>query len=432
MKIKVNGITVNSDKEILLADAIRKAGVYFPLVCAGRGVCGKCAVFASGKLSEKSDCEKSLPSGMRLACKCFAIGDCSIRVPKTESKDILSFGVLPKTEEIKGFYAAFDIGTSTIAAVLSKDGVPIEYKTCENPQRAYGADVVSRFSADKKVLKEITQSAVLELLNSFSEKPEKIAVSGNTAMLYLLFGISAEPLCKSPFEITEKFGREMRLGKYDVYVLPCVSAFIGADAVSNVLVASLVTENDSFLSVDVGTNCEVMYHCNNKILCASSAAGSAFEEHGVASELISSLCELLSSGALKKSGAFDEASELVFDGKAEIGNSGNFLSESDIRKLQTDKAAVRTAIDLICEKPELLCLSGAISAYTDTDKLCKIGIIPKCNTVLLGNSALSGALLTAESDKYRMLCEEKAKMCKVINLTENEDFEKVFINNIQF
>ena len=433
MKIKINGKEYLFEKRVLLAKALNEAGIPLPLYCSGRGVCGRCAVYASGQLSEKTESELSLPEGVRLACKTYAEDDCEISVSKKAALPVLCFERLPLHDHTEGYAVAADIGTTTLAAVLMKDGEALAFRRAENPHVTHGADVLSRTDAcgDELCL------ALRELTAEFFEKfpVERLCVTANTAMLYLLTGRDAGELGVSPFNVSEHFGGYFDVGlPIKAYVPNAVSAFVGADALCGMLVCELYTEGGEYLLCDIGTNCETAFSTKDEIVCASAAAGSAFGELGVPSELICALYHLRCAGAIDSFGKLNTESDLVYGKKAEYNERGDSLSSEDIYRLLTDKAALSVTVKSVCgeRRPEKIFVSGAVGSK-DTELAMKgIGLLPRDAEVeFLQNSALAGAALIASHPKYEALSESLYKKCKVLSLTEHEKFAVELVKNMK-
>lgn len=121
--------------------------------CAGKGICGKCRVRASGLLSEPDETEiKKLTraereNGIRLACRTRVLGECEVSFEEEATRQTPEealLGLQPVRPLFEGLGAAVDIGTTTLAAVLfDKNGFRAR-AGADNPQSVFGADVISR------------------------------------------------------------------------------------------------------------------------------------------------------------------------------------------------------------------------------------------------------------------------------------------------
>ena len=229
--------------------------------------------------------------------------------------------------------AAVDIGTTTIAAVLYREGRAVGTMGAWNPQSVFGADVISRMEASLEgkadKLAAIVREAVSCLLTELAEHAgesaeaiETVIITGNTSMLYFLTQKDPRCLSRAPFEADELFGwwttgeaLDLSCRKADVYLPRCMSAFVGAD-ITTAILGSGLTETDRILSadgshkeaaaaidtnvscgemdgvsaarggrprlmVDVGTNGEIVLFHKEHLICCATAAGPAFEGAGL-------------------------------------------------------------------------------------------------------------------------------------------------------
>ena len=345
-------------------------GVEMP--CGGRHACGKCMVYAEGGFAAPSETEQKLlgaerlAQGIRLACFLEAVPDGKINALQQEADGDETICVstpsapsvaraasmspappperasaaqpsehtsaAPSAEAAPGariyryLGAAVDIGTTTIAAVLYREGRAVGTMGAWNPQSVFGADVVSRMEASLEgkadKLAAIVREAVSHLLTELAEHAgerteaiETVIITGNTSMLYFLTQKDPRCLSRAPFEADELFGwwttgeaLDLSCRKADVYLPRCMSAFVGAD-ITTAILGSGLTETDripgadgsrkeaaaaidtnvscgemdgvsaarsgrSRLMVDVGTNGEiVLFHKERLICCATAAAG---------------------------------------------------------------------------------------------------------------------------------------------------------------
>ncbi len=193
---------------------------------------------------------------------------------------------------------AFDIGTTTIAGYLldAGSGAALAALSAPNPQRAYGADVISRcaYAAEhgastltqsvRGALNELTQ----ELCRSAGAEPDQISAAcavGNTCMHHLFLGLSPAPLAAAPYRpaVTGPFvldaalfgltlGRGARL-----IVPPVIAGFVGSDTVGCLVASDFDRFDGAAFIVDVGTNGELALSANGRRAACSAAAGPAFE-----------------------------------------------------------------------------------------------------------------------------------------------------------
>ena len=65
----------------LLEDILENAGFPVHRPCGGRGICGKCAVYVTGQVSEPTTQETAI--GQRLACQTVVLGNAEVFLPET-------------------------------------------------------------------------------------------------------------------------------------------------------------------------------------------------------------------------------------------------------------------------------------------------------------------------------------------------------------
>ena len=113
-----------------------------------------------------------------------------------------------------------------------------------------------------------------------------IVVVGNTVMHHLFCGIG----CRAASRIIP-LSRRMRglktfrsselgwklAGDPEVRFLPCLGGFVGSDVLAGILATKLSEHEDLVGLVDLGTNGEIVIGNKAGLLCASTAAGPAFE-----------------------------------------------------------------------------------------------------------------------------------------------------------
>lgn len=195
---------------------------------------------------------------------------------------------------------AVDIGTTTIAAKLLNitNGETIAVASALNPQRTYGADVISRINyiVEHKGGLELQHRIVVKQINALIEKLcadaeikieniYKLAIAGNTVMQHILLNIDPRNLAFSPY--TPVFQGPATIAAKEIgirindcgvlYAIPNLACFVGSDMTAVLTVLDLEEKDDIQLVVDIGTNGEIVLGSRKKLLCTSSPAGPAWE-----------------------------------------------------------------------------------------------------------------------------------------------------------
>ena len=294
------------EKGALLSDVLRTHRLSPDMPCGGRGLCGKCLVWAESGLEAPSDHERScltpdqLARGARLACQARITGDVRLRLtaPKVISQICTGGEDRPLgTDPIfTRLGCAVDLGTTTLAARLYDHTGLLATASAPNPQRIFGSDVISRvgkaMEGEGAALAACVRQAINGLLSDLCKQTGRetaevdgLVITGNTAMLHLLNGTDPSPLSAAPFQAKELFGvkipastLELNTGTDCFVCLPrCMSAFVGGDITTALLASRLCEGQDRALLVDIGTNGEIVLWQDGELLCCSTAAGPAFE-----------------------------------------------------------------------------------------------------------------------------------------------------------
>ena len=139
-----------------------------------------------------------------MACLAAAEGDCTVLLsPDQAVQAIQGDGAMPPFVPNPIFArcgAAVDIGTTTLAARLyAPDGTLLAQAAAPNPQRPFGADVISRIersmAGEREALARCIREGINDLLREMSQRSgvscesvDAVVLTGNTTMLYLLTG----------------------------------------------------------------------------------------------------------------------------------------------------------------------------------------------------------------------------------------------------
>ena len=363
----------NLEKKYTLLEYLRPYGINAP--CGGKGKCGKCMVKVNGEYVS--------------ACSTRMEGDASVEIPE------MLYGSAKR--------AAVDIGTTNVVVLL--DGKTLLKEP--NAQQSYGADVLTRIEACRDGHGEELTNLIRNQVKRLTGEAE-LFIAGNTVMELLYQGYDVSSIGVPPFTpATLTPGRNMA---------PCVSGYVGGDIVAGL---ATVSEDPPYLFVDIGTNGEIALVGKNGIETCACAAGPAFE-YGAA--------------GLKGSEVIDEVARLKREGL--LGKSGklkgeSILSQDDIHSVQLAKGAVRGAIETLLRnrKAERIFIAGDFGGALNIENAVEIGLLPECETAVLGNTSLKGAQAALEGtvDLNRI-----AGRCTYTDLSSSDDFSKYFLRYINF
>ena len=469
--------TEEFDNEITLYDALKQSCVPFSAPCGGKGICLGCKVRAKGQLSKPDSREISclkdkIDEGYRLACYCFLKGDASVYLGDSNvlfSEVNKPFSdINPLTGKKYCIACVIDIGTTALKCASYKmpECILLDSKTFINPQISFGADVMTRITASENSLSEMKDS-VGSVIENFAEMQEQepfaYIITGNTVMLHILSGLDPKSLGVYPFKPKSLFGKYIG----NKYYMPCVSAYIGSDAVASVL-ASKMLDNRKSIMCDIGTNCEIALWDGKKIYCASSPAGPAFEGASISCGMtaeqgaIISVCGKDDEPIIKTlgnteplgicgSGLIDAVHYLLENHF--ISDSGKMikafpkfgnitLEPSDVAEFQLAKSALYTAIMALCDHSgtdineiEKIYLCGNFGKYINIENAISLGMLPDTDSskyILCGNTSLEGAsMLLLDADNVKK-AENIAKSIQPIELSDNKYFQENYLKNLNF
>lgn len=487
-----------------LADVLFDLGVEFP--CGGRGQCGGCRVKVKSGFAPVTPEDRAaltpeqLSDGWRLACRMTVRNDLTLELGGW-AMQILADSDLQQVQGGQGFGLAIDLGTTTIVGQLVElsTGRVLATRSDLNVQARFGADIMSRvaYGLEPEGLPTLT-GTIREQIGAMAEALQAeasvgtgaadgtlplagIVLVGNTVMHHLFCGHSVEPLSQFPFETpmaagftTSATDLGWRLsGNPEVSFLPCLGGFVGSDVLAGVLAAGLAEGDGTQGLIDLGTNGEIVVAAEGRLLCASTAAGPAFEGARIhrgmraAAGAIDRVrlvdgrleCHVLGGGralGICGSGLVDaiacglEQGAIQPSGRLSGGLERLALSEElaltqrDIRELQLAKAAIAAGITLLLERVEkgaqeleTLYLAGAFGNYIHLDSARAIGMIPAqvSKVVPIGNSALHGAktaLLARTHPAIAGRIGDIVERCTHLSLSADAEFMDRFAGEMGF
>ncbi|HWQ71599.1 MAG TPA: ASKHA domain-containing protein [Desulfitobacteriaceae bacterium] len=275
-----------------------------------------------------------------------------------------------------------------------------------------------------------------------------------------------------------------------VYLPPIISSYIGPDITSGVLAAQLHVLAGTTLFVDIGTNGEMVISRDGRLVAASTAAGPAFEgmniEFGMraangavevfdiaengeikirtigdcktvgvcGSGLLDIVGELVAHKVILKSGKFADpennslnenlAGRLKKNGKKPVFYISDdvYITQKDIRQVQLAKGAIRTGIEFLMNSLQITAadvdrvqIAGSFGYHLRAKSLINIGLLPPefaDKIEFVGNTSKTGgqAFLLNRSHKTEM--KRLTERVEVIELTDYENFDKVFVRFLNF
>ena len=379
-----------------------------------------------------------------------------------------------------------DIGTTTVAFELVTDkGTLKTYRTI-NPQRRFGLDVLSRIeSANRGRLDELSAVMRYTIISGYKKVTEefgdtkKVIIAGNTTMVHLLMGYSCGTLGEYPFKSKHLGTLKTTLDKVtkskvspiETVIYGGISAFVGGDIVSGLYMSDFDKSDKVNMFIDLGTNGEMALGNKDKMIVTSTAAGPAFEGGRISCGIGSvdgAVCGVdLKMGTLKTiadkppvglcgTGIIELVSELLDEkiiDKTGLLNDDYFINgykvaedvvftQNDIRQVQMAKSAVRAGIDVLAKswgtelsQIDTVYLAGGFGYGLSIEKACNIGILPReflGKTKVIGNSSLGGCVKYAERQDGDERIGRIKEISSEISLGNSEDFEKLYIEYMNF
>lgn len=471
------GKTVEVHEEITLQQLLRAENIRLDAPCGGKGTCKKCRCTVNGK--------------EQLACQTVIREDMIVILPNQKADRILTSGegALWDPDGANRYAMAFDVGTTTVAGYLldGRTGRVLATVSAPNPQREFGADVISRIQYALTVDASALQKTILNTLGELlirsagqagisMEEITLVSLVGNTCMHHLLLGIDTRSLATPPYQanvteaLTYPAARFLPLGEDALLrVLPNISGFVGADTVGCLLATAMDGAEDWTLLVDIGTNGEMVLGKGSRRIACSTAAGPAFEgakiECGMrgAEGAIDHVwldgdeikCSVIGGGAavgLCGSGLLDAVAVLLKKGviapngrmtpKRFILQDEVYLSQKDVRQVQLAKSAIRAGIELMAKTIGIktaqirrLLLAGAFGNHLSPESACAIGLLPPVlldRVQSVGNAAGEGAKSAAVSATAFEKATALAQGTEFLELATLPEFQDTYISLLDF
>jgi uncharacterized 2Fe-2S/4Fe-4S cluster protein (DUF4445 family) len=478
------GVSLEVRRGAALGNVLSAYGLEFP--CGGAEVCGGCRVrVLQGELPVMPNdrlvfTEAELAAGWRLACQARAENALRLQVEQW-TLPILTDQARLQGSQRTGLGIAVDLGTTTIVAQMIDlaTGDVVAVRTGLNPQTAHGADVMSRVRfaltnpALTLLIRDVLGGMIKEVAVSREGAVVEVVLVGNAVMHHLFSALDVEPLSHVPFaspNLGEQRFTPQELNwslpsSCQIRFLSCLGGFVGSDILAGMVAVGTATRSELTALIDLGTNGEIALGNRGRILCASTAAGPAFEAGSIrmgmraatgaisrvllrdgrlacdvigdveprgicGSGLVDAVAEGLRCGAILPSGR-------LAHGRKEFPLAAPVtVSQGDIRELQLAKGAIAAGLRILlarwgatAEDLAAVYLSGAFGNYVAIESAIGIGLleVPASRVIASGNTALRGA-------KLIMLADGKDPELKVehVSLAADPNFQDTFITCLGF
>lgn len=428
--------------------------------------------------------ELGLSPDWRLACMSRADGDLVLEVGQFEAiiqADDTAFSF----EARPGCGVAIDLGTTTLVSQLLdlSTGKVQAVETALNPQRKWGSDLISRLESAlagherelTRLIREEIGSMLMKLIRGREMTLDRVVLVGNTVMQHLFAGSDIEPLSFYPFESTDLVAKQFTASELAweidcaaITFFPSIGSFVGSDILAGIHATGMMKHKEFSVLVDLGTNGEIVVGNSQQLLCASTAAGPAFEGAKISRGMLATTgaissvtdegeglsCSVIGNvpaAGICGSGLIDAVAVLldkglvgcfgeIISGDQEIVLTGDVsLTAKDIQEFQLAKAAIAAGLDILMRKLNIgrediahIFIAGAFGTYINLEKMLRTSMMdfPLDSYRKLGNSALIGAKMFLFSEED--LTEKILALCSHVNLESEPGFQDIFIDQLAF
>jgi uncharacterized 2Fe-2S/4Fe-4S cluster protein (DUF4445 family) len=472
-----------------LIDALHEYGVEFP--CGGKGTCGKCRVKLLAGVIEMSEVHRqklrslNLSPEWRLACYSHCTGDITLEIGQFDHlilADESEFEFQPQ----QGFGVAVDVGTTTLVAQLIdlSTAKVLAVETMLNPQVKFGSDLISRIQAGvdghtaemARLIRNSVGSMIGRMLENHPILIKRVILAGNTVMRFLFCNQDVTPLSMYPFHVDasqisyftpEELGWPFNVSEFTGFY-PSIGSFVGSDILAGIAATSMHTRDEFTALIDLGTNGEIAIGNRHGIVCASTAAGPAFEgasismgmravtgaisslrfeESGMVADVIgntepkgicgSALIDAVS--VFRQTGLIGMFGEIL-SGAESLPVAGQvILTQKDIYEFQLAKAAIAAGLEILTQNLGItvgdiskLYIAGGFGNYINIDHLSTTGMVEINREKIqrMGNTALIGAkmfLFMPPSTTGDIL-----SLTRHISLEGHKDFQDIYVEKMAF
>jgi uncharacterized 2Fe-2S/4Fe-4S cluster protein (DUF4445 family) len=319
-------------------------------------------------------------------------------------------------------------------------------------------------------------------------------------MHHLSLGLTPSTIAVSPFVPVARDAVTVRatdlglmLPNAQVYFLPLIGAYVGADTLGVILATNLDEAEEIRLAVDIGTNGEMALGSRDLILACSAPAGPAFEGAEIrqgmrastgaidrvriqddvriwtigdeapkgicGSGLIDALAQMVRRGIVDPRGRLlprphleGKLPDRVLDRVVGKPHEWEFVlswdpyvavTQDDVRQVQLAKGTIHCGVRILMEELGIdssqiaqVLLAGAFGNFVDKRSAVGIGMLPPAipagRIQGVGNAAGQGARMTLLSKSIRRRVEALARRVRYFELSKHPRFEELFVESLSF
>lgn len=490
IRLEPLGATLEAASGTPLTELLFAHGVEFP--CGGRGSCRRCRVRVISGGAPATDEERRLlgaadvAAGWRLACRTSTLDDTVLEIEQWETT-VLADDTQVSGRPREGLGLAVDVGTTTLVAQLLdlRTSRVLGVRSALNPQAAHGADIMTRVQVALTPggalrLRDVVRAEIGrmagELVDRRAAERVRVTLVGNTVMHHLFCGLDVAPLAEAPFETPSSGLVRFTAGDLgwslpsptEVSFLPGLGSFVGSDVLAGIRATRLLESDRLVALLDLGTNGEIVVGSRDGLLCASAAAGPAFEGGRISWGMraaTGAICEVtVAAQAMRArvlggtrprglcgSGLVDavrcardlgliEPSGRIANGARAVPVAGPVsLTQADVREVQLAKAAIAAGVRVLLGRlgaspggVSRVFLAGAFGNYISRESAVRIGLLAfdPARVEPIGNAALIGAKLALFDDDEAENDRVRARVTHV-PLGADEQFQEAFVEGMR-
>lgn len=472
-----------------LIDVLHEFGVEFP--CGGKGTCGKCRVrLLEGELKISQEHQRKLDflglgAEWRLACYSQCTADITLEIEQFQHlilADETEFSFVPRN----GFGIAVDLGTTTIVAQLIDLSTArvMAVETMLNPQVRFGADLISRIqsclegsaSEMTRIIRTSIGTMITRMLTNNPVEIEEVILVGNSVMQLIFSNCDVSPLSAYPFQSTNlgmkiltpaELNWKFRVNN-SIRFYPSIGSFVGSDILAGIIATGLHLKDKYTALIDLGTNGEIVIGNRERIVCASTAAGPAFEGANISmgmravtgaisslklvnDQMVASVIGNATPKGICGSALIDAVAILrkgdqlgmfgeINSGEPDILLTGKVrLTQRDINEFQLAKAAIAAGLTILANYLSIklnniseLYIAGGFGNYINIQNVVETGMIelPPGKIRKMGNTALIGAKMFLFSDLE--IINGILKKSILVNLEADRSFQDIYVDKMLF